>query len=124
MTAPIRNARTCLNLRLSESILLTTPCPNSRIMLTNCFDSGSASADAIAQFGQEAIITTPLNLNFTKTISNELRQYGQLSPAWSALMNALQTGRPNRFVVSLTFSVANLCWPVCEIVNFVRGSVM
>jgi hypothetical protein len=58
------------------------------------------SADTIAQFGQEAIISTPLILNFTKAISNELRQYGQRSLAWSALMLILQNSRQNHYPVS------------------------
>jgi hypothetical protein len=58
------------------------------------FDSAARhpSADAIAQFGQRMIIAVRPNLNFTKTISNGLRQCGQQSG--SSLMLLIKLPKP------------------------------
>src|SRR3981189_3383064 len=68
----MRNARTYLNRRLSESILQATPRQKPRVILTiflapsRVFDSAARhpSADAIAQFGQRTIMAVRPNLNF------------------------------------------------------------
>jgi hypothetical protein len=41
--------------------------------------SAAGQSAAMAQLGQDAIIAPPLNLNFTETISNGIRQCGQQS---------------------------------------------
>src|SRR5438045_211037 len=60
ITAPIKNATIYLNRWLSSSIPLASPGQKFQL-----FDSEAPllSADAIAQLGQVAIMTAPVNLN-------------------------------------------------------------
>src|SRR5712675_2161005 len=133
ITAPIRNARTYLNRRLSESIMLATPRQKPRVTLaiflapSRVFDSAArhSPADAIAQFGQRAIMAVRPNLNFTKTISNGLRQCGQESASSPRLINTAQTSPRNRRLWLLLFPNHVLCFPVpsltCDSERYYRG---
>src|SRR3979490_1973627 len=118
ITAPIRNARTYLNRRLSESIL-QVPRQKPRVILaiflalSRVFDSAArhSSADAIAQFGQRAIMAVRPNLNFTKTISNGRRQCGQQSASSTPSKLASGTGNRDYYffpIMSFVFPVPSL----------------
>src|SRR5882757_7109497 len=130
ITAPIRNARTYLNRRLSESIL-QVPRQKPRVILaiflalSRVFDSAArhCSTDAIAQFGQRAIMAVRPNLNFTKTISHGLRQCGQESASSPRLINTVQTSPRNRRLWLLLFPNHVLCFS-CSLANLRQREVL
>jgi hypothetical protein len=65
--------------------MLTTRPKGSKQLALSCFSllrvyhSAVGHSAATAQLEQHAIIATPPNLNFTETISNGVRQFGQQS---------------------------------------------
>src|SRR3981081_771924 len=93
------------------------------LALSRIFDSAArhSSADAIAQFGQRAIMAVRPNLNFTKTISNGRRTCGQQSASSTPSKLASGTGNRDYYffpIMSFVFPVPSL---TCDSERYYRG---
>src|SRR5437764_931284 len=89
-----------LKRKLSGPTLLTIRLKSSKQpalsfpILSKVFHCGVRHSSVKAQFGHDATIATPPNLNFTETISNEVWQYGQ--PSACPSLELICTAQPYR----------------------------